>query len=282
MKNKLLLLTSAYIIFSTNIKAQITLDKEITPWGGMGESFYVAQISSSETKYVFIDTLSNTFSLYNLDFTPYIENIVVPEPFIQGTTFMQPIYITRTLFDCDSSNIEYAYQSSTNIQKPFRVVRTDGTILFQRDSSNGVFCIGSCLGLSDFVRPIRNTSEGTKLFLQHYETGSGKRHIYVYSLCDELPMSVFDFSIFNTAFVDVYPNPSSDLVMFKVNPPDNLESEYEIVISNVNGGVLKRGKVNKTDYTYTFKVNDISSGMYYYSLFSDLKPYQSGKFIITK
>jgi len=275
---KLIIIAGALILYANNMNAQITLDNDLTPWGGMGDAFYLAQISKTETKYVFLDTMNNTFSLYNMDFTPFIENISVPEPFISGTTaFFQPVYITRTLFDCDSSNIEYAYQSSTNATKPFRIVRTDGTILFQRDSANGVFCIGSCLGLTDIIRPIQNTSAGAKLFLQHYD--SIRQHILVYSLCDSLPVNAFYFSSFNQSFVELLPNPASNTIYFKFNLPDNFNS-YELVIFDNTGKEFKRDRLNTQKYS--LDVSNLSSGNYGYTLCTKAKIYQSGKFIIAK
>src|SRR5436305_1807307 len=103
--NKLLTIISLVVLMQTDkVYAQITLDTTITTRGGLGYDYYTVQISKTETKYLFEDTLSNTFSLYNMDFTPFLLNISVPEPF--GPYTFQVIYVTRTLFDCDSTNIE--------------------------------------------------------------------------------------------------------------------------------------------------------------------------------
>src|ERR1043165_6491616 len=107
---------------------QITLDTMVYRY--LGEDFKPVQISSTETKWFFADTTNNTFSLFNMDFTPFITNVVVPEPFAPASSSMQALYITRSLFDCDSTNIEYAYYSPRNIGKSFKVLRTDGTLLF--------------------------------------------------------------------------------------------------------------------------------------------------------
>lgn len=281
---KHILLSIFLLLCTARTKAQITLDNDITPWAGFGDAFYLAQISETETKYVFLDTLSNTFSLYNMDFTPFMENIIVPEPFKRDpSTFFQPVYITRTLFDCDSSNIEYAYQSSTNSNMPFRIVRTDGTVLFARDSANGVYCIGSCLGLTDIIRPIRNTSDGAKLYLQHYDdsTNNYQQHILVYSLCGNLPSEVFDFSPLNQSWVELFPNPASSTVNFKINIPDNINS-YELVIFDKSGREISRKRLSSQNENYSIDVSSLSSGGYSYALCTKMKVYQTGKFILTK
>lgn len=88
MKKTLLVIICLLSFWVKKADAQITLDFEISPWGAIGEAFYMAQISETETKYVLLDTSNNTFSLFNMDMSPFIESIAVPEPFLQATTFM--------------------------------------------------------------------------------------------------------------------------------------------------------------------------------------------------
>ncbi len=208
---KRIFIASALILYTiTNMKAQITLDTIVTPIS-IGFDFYTVQISSTETKYYFADTATNTFSLYNMDFTPFMTNIAVPEPFAITTTNFQALYITRSLFDCDSSNIEYVYEAAIHSNEPFRIMRTDGTQLFQLDSANGPFCSGDCLGFSDFIRPIRNTSAGTKLFLQKPSSGQ----IFIYSLCGTLLTDDFDLTNLKESYVKIFPNPTLGSLPFK-------------------------------------------------------------------
>lgn len=263
------------VINQYTIMAQVTLDNIVTPQFGIGYDFYTVQISSNETKYVFCDTLTNSFSLYNMDFTPFVTNVTVPEPF--GNFTFQPIYISRALFDCDTSNIEYAYSSTGgNANNPFYIMRTDGTQLFQIDSANGPFCLGGCLGMSDIIQPIRNTSSGTKLFLQRPNL-----KIHIYSLCGNLTGEILDYNFFYNSFVKIFPNPTSGMLVFDINLPDNM-SEYELVILNTNGSELKRTKLYTAHCKINIDLTNVNNGNYLYSLISKSKIYQSGKFIITK
>lgn len=267
-----------FILLSESSSAQITLDHEVDSLF-LTSQFKTVQISPAETKYFVADTLTNTFSLLNLDFTPFLSNIVVPEPFAIATVNMQALYITRTLFDCDSSNIEYAYTSPSDINKPFRILRTDGTLLFQLDSANGPYCYGNCLGGTDLLRPIINTSNGAKLFLQKYN--AGYEQIFIYSLCGNLPSDVFDTNLLNQIYVTVYPNPSSSSVTFNIDPPDNI-SEFELAIIDSNAHQVKCEKINSNFRNYMLNTSNMSSGTYFYSLCTKYKSYQTGKFIITK
>jgi hypothetical protein len=274
------ILFGLFILIALKSSGQITLDATVTPWNGFGYDFYAVQISPTETKWITQDTATNTFNILNMDFSPYITNIAVPEPFyVVGNNYhMEVIYVSRALFDCDTSNIEYAYTAVGNFNKPFRIIRTDGTQLFQLDSAVGVYCIG-CLQGSNDLRPVRNTSAGTKLFL-HIQGGNGQL-TNIYSLCGSLPEDIADFSQSNSLMVQASPNPSSGSVTFKVDPPDNIH-EFELVIVDINAREIKRIKISGHIHDYVLDVSTLSNGSYYYSLCTKTKLYQSGKFIITK
>lgn len=279
MKKSLLLIAGLFMFFMWNVKGQITLDTIIVPTVSRGSDFYTVQISRDETKYYFADTLTNTFSLYNMDFTPFLTNISVPEPFaITSSSAMQVLYLTRTLFDCDSTNIEYAYYSTLNVNKTFRIMRTDGTVLLEVDSANGPYCIGSCLGLTDVFVPIRNTSDGAKLFLQKLNPNE---HIYIYSLCGELPVDIFDLAQYQPSFVNVFPNPGMGLLTFQINITDNMQ-EFDLVIVDGNAKEIKRMKIEPQTKKYILDTENLSSGFYYYSLCNKNKVFQSGKFILSR
>lgn len=274
---KLILITSV-LVSVISARAQITLDTTINNSLYLGYGFKLVQISKDETKWYFCDTLNNTFSLYNMDFTPFITSISVPEPFAPYVTSMQVLYITRSLFDCDSTNIEYAYYAPLDATKPFRIVRTDGTILFQKDSAVAPYLYGATLGGTDVIRPIVNTSSGAKLFLQKYPTVSTT---YVYSLCGTLPTDVFDFKLVESSFVKVFPNPASNSLNFQIQLPDNI-NEYELVIFDADATEMFRKKINPHSSNFPLDVANLSGGAYFYSLSSKSKSYQSGKFLITK
>ncbi len=271
----LVMLTILLTFGSMKLAAQIMLDT-ILPMSqiGMGYDFKTVQISDHETKYYLADTVTNTFCLYNMDFSPFMLNIQVPEPFDMHNGLFQVLYLTRTLFDCDSTNIEYAYYSPSNIFKPFRIMRTDGSLLFKKDSANGPYTYGTPMGGTDFIRPIVNSSSGTKLFLQ-----DNKSNKYIYSLCGTLPTNVFDFTLSQQFIINVYPNPSSKTINFEINLPDNI-NDYYLLIADNNAKILKKEKVNKN--LNTIDIDSLPSGNYYYSLYSNEKVYKTGKFIIIK
>jgi len=161
--------------------AQITLQFEFD--STTINTFYCTDIGNNEFKYVFEDTKTNSFSLYNMDMSSFITDIHIPssDSIIKGWSVL---YITRTLFDCDSSNIEYVYENAIDAHR-FSIFRTDGIMLFQLDSANGPYSYGGVQGGAYDFRPIQNTSDGTKLFLQKL-LGQDHFKLLIYSLCGKL------------------------------------------------------------------------------------------------
>jgi hypothetical protein len=279
MKKLTTILLTTFLLHTA--KAQITLDTTFNAFAYIGYGYKIVQISATESKWYFADTVNNTFSLYNMDRTPFITNVAVPLPFSPYNENYQAIYITRTLFDCDSSNIEYLYEapSSGHCYNTVFIMRTDGTQLFRQDSARCPYLIGSIMGGSDWVRPIVNTSSGARLFICHPYCGSNE-FISAYSLCGSIPTETFDFTNTSQQFVSIFPNPSSNSLTFEIHPPSNLE-EFQLVIIDNNGTEVKREQL-KDNYHVTVDVTNFSNGNYFYSLFTKSKSYQSGKFIITK
>jgi Secretion system C-terminal sorting domain len=280
MKKPSIIISTIFYLWTATTNAQITLDTIVPTIGyAVGYNFKTVQISNSETKYFRADTLTNTFNLYNMDWTPFITNISVPVPF--NNFDYQCLYVTRTLFDCDSSNIEYLYTSPIgNSDRKIFIMRTDGTQLFELDSAFCEYCYGACLGGSDLVKPIVNTSSGAKLFaLRTFPSWTGE--VYVYSLCGTLPTNIFDFSQGQQSFVKIFPNPTANTLTFQINPPDNV-NVYQLIFLDNNAKEIKRQNINFSTDNFTIDVSSFNSGAYYYTLCTKDKAYQTGKFIITK
>src|SRR4051812_28131146 len=121
---------SFFFIFSfafgkvDDVFAQINLQFSLDSTGI--QTFYCADIGNHNNKYVFMNLVKNSFSLYNMDMTPFLTNVSIPVADSIKNGF-KVIYVSRTLFDCDSNNIEYVYENPGDIKQAFRVFRTDGT-----------------------------------------------------------------------------------------------------------------------------------------------------------
>ncbi len=270
MKQKFrIFIMSIILLISINSFAQITFEHSysVPP----GKNFYFTDLGNNNYKYFYIDYYNSKFSLYNLDHTPFMLDIPTGKPMDSGLYTIA--YITSTLFDCDSTTIEYV-ETTTFGAKPFYIFRTDGTQLFKKDSVTGPFGGGAYDG-SIIIRPIFNTPVGAKLILMN-----GSTNIWsIYTLCGALPESIKEIDQGNN-YVQIYPNPSSGAITFKINAPSNFE-KFELTIYDAS---LQKIKTENCEGVKIINIDNsnLSSGTYFYSLQTKNKILQTGKFIITK
>ena len=183
---------------TVNINAQITFEHSYAiSVTGQGEEFFLTNLGNNNYKYVIYDYTNSRFSLYNLNHTPYLINIQIPFSVVDTITnsYYRLGYISSTLFDCDSTNIEYAIMLNTprpTMHPNFAVYRVDGTLLFSKDTVGTVFCIG-CGSGSYEMHPIMSTPTGSKLFLFNQNV-SGVLQTLIYSLCGSLPENITELN----------------------------------------------------------------------------------------
>ncbi len=274
----LLFVLSISLLLTTASKAQIILEHTLDSTGV--PYFYYTDIGNNDFKYVFLNRALNSFSLFNMDMSPFLINISIPVTNDSISQGFGVIYITKTLFDCDSTNLEYVYENPYSVNSKFRVFRTDGTMLLEVDSANGPYYLGGGIygGSNDF-RPIANTSDGTKLFLQKYNN-NGIPEILIYGLCGILPLHIYDFRDMKS-YVQIFPNPVNQELNFEISLPNNHE-EFQITIFDTNSKEQKKQCISLSQNKCVLDVRNYNSGTYFYSLSSKNKIYQSGKFMISK
>jgi hypothetical protein len=236
------------------------------------ENFRITNLGNNNYKYVVANYHDSNFSLYNLDHTPYMLNI--PVPLLTTTGSYNISYITSTLFDCDSTNIEYVLLNvDAQPTSKFYIYRTDGTIIFSRDSVTMPYCTLCGAGGAD-QEGITNTSTGAKMFLFNHNN-----QYFVYGLCGTLPENIMEINQ-SASYVKVFPNPTSNQINFNIAPPGNIE-EYELIIFNSAFQTIKTSIISG-EAKINLDCEPFSSGTYYYSLQNKNKVFQTGKFIVTK
>lgn len=267
------------LCFTSITKAQITLDY-VNDTIAFGE-FYCINISESESKYFLANWNANTFSIYNMDMTPFIADVALPSGDSLKDGF-RVMYVTKTLFDCDSTNIEYVYSRPFGNLASFRIFRTDGTLIFHEDSARGPYSFGGGTGGSIDIRPIRNTSDGTKLFLDILKP-SGKG-IKIYALCGNLPLKYNDQYHINVNYegrdFQLFPNPTSHLLTFEWTPLSNIV-DLELLIYNVEGREVLR-KAIKNSNKFILDLGHLAPGTYLYKLVPNTQANYSGRFVIVR
>ena len=256
------------------------------------QEFFVTDLGNNNYKYVVYQYGFTNFSylnLYNMDHTPYMLNIQIPLMSDSNSYYYRIGYVTTDLFDCDSTNIEFAMMLDRpvpNVSPNFAVYRTDGTMVFSKDTVGTIFCVG-CGSGSWEMHPIVNTSAGAKLFLFNYVDSNGNydpngnQQTLVYSLCGSVPVGNSAVSHESNSFVKVFPNPFSKQVNFEITAPSHNE-DYELTILNSAFQSIKTLPVKGTNYKMRLDGDMLSAGTYFYSLQSKSKIFQTGKFILAK
>lgn len=265
MKRFITLFALVFTLFS---EAQITLDHTFNT--NNTSDFIYTDIGNNDYKYIVIDYTESKVDIYNLDYSPYLTNISTPMS-LQNYGIG---YITKSLFDCDESNVEFLMYNYTDFLH-FYIYRSDGTILFHRENVVPFYCFGCYSGTID-IRPIIKTPNGTKLILTEVNTGTD---IYVYNLCGELPLGVNEFSDRNNPLT-VYPVPGNNNknLNFKLNLPNNSKNIL-IEIYDLNMKLIDKMVTENPNEEFAKKYN-FTTGVYSYRLKSEGRIVKTGKFII--
>lgn len=279
----------ANLIKQSTGKAQVNYEHTfITPtFQNLGfQELFLTNLGNDNYKYAIYSygySGTSSLSLYNLDYTPYMLNIQIPiSSDSVNNAFYRIGYITSTLFDCDSTNIEFAMMLSVpnpNVSPNFCVFRTDGTVIFSKDTVGTIYCAGCGAG-SWNMYPIMNTTAGAKLFLFNYDYAASTLHTFVYALCGTLPESIIEINQ-SDSYVKVFPNPASGQITIQISVPSHSEKS-ELKIFNSAFQLIKTIEISESTTQLNLDNSLLNSGTYFYSLVSTNKVLQTSKFIISK
>ncbi len=265
------------IVSSKHALGQITLEHTYT---GGSKNFFMVDFELSGMKYVLKSEVSgNRFlKFYNLDHSFWKSIDCNPFPTTQlpagsGTQYnFAAIYISETLFDCDSA-VEFLYFSNGGNDWFTGIFKEDGTALLVADSSAPLVQVA----IPQQWRPIYNTPDGTKLILSHLD-GSAR----VYGVPCELSSGI-DKSMRQPSdpFLSVFPNPSYYQNTVQYSLPDGI-NEADIILFDLSGKELRRYHVDRTFSDLQISQRDFPSGTYMYSLVSGNKILVSQKIVLVK
>lgn len=174
------LLCSLLLLGSSWAVAQIDFEHQFSP-SDPNYSYQLKLVQIDDDEYVYATVVNSVITLYDLDYQ-VMEEIDLPA---SGWVY----YITRSMFDCDDSNIEYMLATGSDItDSHVYVFRSDGTELFhqQNASVNGIVTAGPTNAI---MSPIMKTPDGTKMFIQRTISWHGDDGLDVYGLCGDLPSS---------------------------------------------------------------------------------------------
>lgn len=275
-------------------KAQVTL--ESSQYTSPGGDLRFIHLERAGFKYALTNANQGPtqFKLYNLNHTLYRTINIGPLPV--GANGWHVQYITETLWDTDSTDIDYAvvgYISGNNNYQFTRVYHENGTLIFANDTCTFWYTMGGDFGNPVSV-PIFNTDSGTKMILSRFTSNFDKTGL-VYCLpgrlecmhcygniesCGGVPEDVPNI-ILNKSLMDPFPNPTENATTIPYILPEG-ENTGEIIFYNAEGKEVKRFKIDRTFNKITVSSADLAAGTYYYQLQTEKNVLGGKKLIIVK
>lgn len=244
------------LVCTSHAKSQITLEQAYPATAAGNRAFSLINLGKAGFKYFDVNYQTRELKLYNLNHSVFLSHTIS-----SPATSIGIAYVASDLFDCDSSNIELAINNvvivgNTNYRY-FEIVRTNGTVLFHRDSS---LVVNSAVNVSSNF--VVNTPAGVKMLLS---TTTATPSYEVYSLCGTIPLSVKKIDTFDDNALQLSPNPSSHQTRVEYTLPQGT-TEGEVIITDVTGKTIQVFKVDVNFNHILLSNADLPSGTYYYQL----------------
>jgi hypothetical protein len=293
MKNITLLTLMLFtIVFA---KAQITL--ETNQYSSPGGDLKFIHLERAGFKYAIANSgISNPtqFNLYNLDHTLYRSINIGPVP--TGAFQWNVQYVTETLWDNDSTDIDYAIVGAMNGNGNYyftRIYNENGSLIFANDTCTFWYTMGGNFG-NPLTVPIFNTDSGTKMILLRWTSNFDKTSL-VYCLpgklecmqcydniesCGGIPEGVPNV-LMGRNLLDPYPNPAENTSTIPYVLPEG-ENTGEIIFYNAEGKEVKRFRVDRTFNKITISSAELAAGTYYYQLRTEKNILGAKKLIIVR
>lgn len=263
---KITLLAVACLV-AIRANAQIVFEHSYT---NIHQGFTLVPIDSGEYKYIDVNYFNIDMTLYNLDHSLYT-TIAMPSALV-GSLTTYVYYVTKRLFDCDTSQIEYLvqHQDPGTYTVHVSIYREDGTLLFHASD----YTIGGGTGGPGFSTfPIYNTPLGAKMILKS-DTSSEAR---IYSLCGLAPLYESPLEPVNT-YSNVYPNPASNHITLEYRLPENLH-QADLLVYSIDGTLVKQYRVTDDFHNVILSLENLPVGTYTYSIRTPSETLPAGKFL---
>ncbi|MFN8286025.1 MAG: T9SS type A sorting domain-containing protein [Chitinophagales bacterium] len=272
MKHTLLILIA--FLFSVSVRGQIFLENT---YYGDNDHFFLIKLQYSGYKYCSSIT-GSAITLYNLDHSLYKQ---IPFPNMPANASSLDVgFITETLFDTDSSDIEYLLTfvvGGAGGTWQTRICDENGNILFSKDTATlqlNDYSFFPPHAMSPSIHGIYNTDQGAKMILIP-DPMLDNDSIYVYNLPGLLECNVCDGqrstntgmvngANSNTAF-KVYPNPTNSFTFIDYQLPPDVD-KANLLIFDAMGLEVSRREVNKSSTRITVPTNAFAQGSYFYAL----------------
>jgi hypothetical protein len=278
-------------VISLSVNAQITL--ESSQYHGQ---LRIIHLERAGFKYAIANSgiqQATQFALYNLNHTLYRSINIGPVPANAFQWHVQ--YVTETLWDNDSTDIDYAVVGAISGNNNYfftRIYHENGSLIFSNDTATFYYDMGGDFGNPVSV-PIFNSDSGTKMILWYWPSNTGIQSL-VYCLPGKLEcMQCYDNinsceNVLNAPnmimiknILNLYPNPTANATTIPYDLPEG-ENTGEIIFYNVEGKEVARFAVDRAFNQITISAAELAPGTYYYQLQTEKNVSGGKKLVIIK
>ncbi|MFZ6053364.1 T9SS type A sorting domain-containing protein [Halocola ammonii] len=234
---------------------------EIAEIEGYSYEVRVLLIDHDMPKILVYEPSENHFDLYNEDYTLY-RSVDIPYNY-QGSGQYNMFHVSRTLFDCDTTNIEYLISWSGQTQVWTKVIREDETeLLSEEDVVYNAFNTAT-----PESNGIVSGSNGSLLHLEGSVWGAPLSRIY--HLCGQLPRNTSRMDSTMTGLteedeildqVKLYPNPSDSQITIDYDLEGN--ESGTIKVFSMKGQLVEEKQLGSFFNKVMLDISDYSAGSY--------------------
>ncbi|HKK39167.1 MAG TPA: T9SS type A sorting domain-containing protein [Cryomorphaceae bacterium] len=196
--------------------------------------------------------------IYNLDLTLYTSFSL---PDIDVNT--GALFITTSLFDCDSTQLEYMVSGGTSDSTFTRIYREDGN-LFLDIPGYGYF---SSTNLTGLEVTIASDDDGSYAM---FNSGFGTNEVVLYRFCGQVPQPLAresDGTILsgimeqqNNNGFDAYPNPARETIKFEYDLQGHKKANLQLF--NTSGQLMKELMLGQAFDFIRLNISDLEQGTY--------------------
>jgi hypothetical protein len=277
-----------FIFSAVSAKGQITLEHTYQQYNSY---LFLSEVDSGEWKYILFNQ-KDSIVIFNINHS-FEKTIIIPS--LGNKSYFYPLlsFVSKKLFTLNDIYCYFlqadAYDTinKRNLGPLCRIFDQDGNLLFSCDTC-GLNVYQDPVIIKDIaqLQPIFNTNNGTKMLI---ERGDDNRH-EVYSLPGKLPnCTTTKLGVTQTPMIingnslptSAYPNPSSGQMRISYKLPPGAETG-ELVISNIEGVVVKRYKVGNIFNDILIEKSDLPSVSYFYKLITSKGESETKQLVILK
>lgn len=226
-------------------------------------------LSDNEPAIMIYHQSAELLELYNTDLT-LISSIDIPIEYV-GSGQYNLFHPSRTLFDCDSTNIEYLISyGSMNISEAYvKIIRDDGTVIF--DLPEHTFADETIISANPTYGASMVEDEQGVVFA-FFNDGFPSGPTSLYRSCGSIPgncrpCNINGFSVGENGISPplndylLYPNPGNNQFAIEYDLEDTY-SEARLTLVNMNGQVVLEKKVGPSMNYILVNTSNLASGRY--------------------